>query len=149
MKRLQSGQVVLVGLTCIAVGIVAADVWRLFSADVQARWEMHVVTGGLFASLPFVEAAIMVPFVLVKRAPQARRALIRMFAVIVVGTVSWWIFAATSPSGLSPERVVFVRFCRFVLMPALYAATLYVPSVTRYLGQSTESRHQNGEEAAP
>ncbi len=133
MKRVEPGQMVLAALICIALGIIGADVWRLFFSGIQERWTIHELTGGLFATLPFIAATLMLPLALLKRVAEARRATVGMFVAILVVSLLWWALGASSPSGFSLGQVVFVRLCRFVLMPAFYAVALYVPSVTRYL----------------
>ena len=137
MKQPASGQLVLGGLILFALGVVSVDVWRISAGDPVSRWAAHQVTGGLFASLPFLAAAIMLPLALVKRLAVARSATTGMFAVIMVMSLLWWWLLAPAPSGLQSTAVTFARFLRFVLMPALYVSALYVPSVSRYLGQAT------------
>lgn len=148
MGKMNSGQAILVGLILVAVSIVVVDIWRLLSADLASAWAAHQLTGGLLPSLPYIGAAGMLPLALVKRMPQARRAVVGFFGVFIVGGILWWVLFAEIPMGLPRGQIVFTRLCRFVLMPVAYVAALYLPGVTRYLGWPNEDKRANKKEVS-
>jgi hypothetical protein len=148
MKQPASGQMVLLGLILFAFGVVMVDVWRILAGSPVSRWAARQVTGGLFASLPFLAAAIMLPVALVKRLAVARKATTATFAVIMVMSLLWYGLAASAPSVLVSADVLFARILRFVLMPAWYVAALYLPSVTRYLDRPSEHPAQTTQEVS-
>lgn len=148
MREPTSGQMVLLGLILFAIGVVTVDVCRISTGDPASRWAAHELTGGLFASLPFLAAAIMLPLALIKRLAVARRATTAMLATLMLMSLLWWGLAAPTPTGLKPTDVALVRVLRFIFMPALYVAALYLPSVSRYLSRSSARQPQDDEEVS-
>jgi hypothetical protein len=143
MPTVKAGQSILIALLVFAVSVWVFHLRLLLFAEAAEREASYGVASPLL-SLPYVFASALLPLLLLRKTAAARRAIAAVFGVFIVLGSLWWIFAAEMPE--TEARTMFLgRLCWLILLPLAWLAALYIPSVTRFINQTTRRGHSDKE----